>query len=655
MFSKILIANRGEIAVRIIQTCHEMGIKAVAVYSDADADALHVRRADEAYCIGPAPATQSYLDIDHILTAARESGSQAIHPGYGFLAENPAFARAVVEAGLTWIGPSGEVIALLGDKVAAKELAHQAGVPIIPGYYGREQSIRQMTAAADEIGYPIMLKAAAGGGGKGMRIVNDPAEMAPALEAARREAQSAFGDDRIFLERLVVKPRHIEIQILLDACGNGVYLGERECSLQRRHQKVVEESPSPVMTRELRTAMGEDALRVARASGYTNAGTVEFLFGGDSYYFLEVNTRIQVEHPVTEMVTGLDLVRRQIEIASGRTLELSQLDVELKGHAIEVRLYAEDPATGFLPTTGTVDVFDPPLGAGIRNDVGIAAGGVISPYYDPLLAKLIVHAASRAEAALRLDDALSRYAVLGVVTNLSFLHWIAQQAWFREGRIHTGTLAETWSAERALGVPAMVVAAAAFFEMLSSDYAPAAGTQSPWRRTSGWRQGRTARTFRYQSAGSEHAAILTLSGDSWRVTIDGTTHQLGIRRAGNHELILQEGPEVWSMSVAAIPPGIAVEFDGVVYRLTRPVGDSTASVGARSGRDTLVSPMPGTVVKVAVEEGQRVLAHEPLVILEAMKMEHVIEAPHDGVVGQILFHVGDLVPANEPVVRLEAE
>ncbi len=656
MFSKILVANRGEIAVRIIQTCHEMGIAAVAVYSDIDADALHVRRADEAYAIGPPPALQSYLSIDNILRAAEESGAEAVHPGYGFLSENPAFARAVEAAGLVWIGPDADVIALLGDKVAAKKLAQSAGVPVIPGYYGEDQSPARMQAEAETIGFPIMLKAAAGGGGKGMRAVTRTEDLPAALEGAQREARSAFGDEHVFLEKLVHLPRHIEIQVLVDNYGHGVYLGERECSLQRRHQKVVEESPSPIMTPALRSAMGEDALRVARASGYRNAGTVEFLFTGDRYYFLEVNTRIQVEHPVTEMVTGVDLVRRQIEIADQQRLDLSQLDVTSDGHAIEVRLYAEDAESGFLPATGTLADFRPPLGPGIRNDIGVTEGSVISQYYDPMLAKLVIHAPDRDQSVRRLQDALQRYVVLGCTTNLSFLHWISQQRWFQEGRVDTGMLERQWGeTEGGAGMPDNVLLAAAAYQVLREGGRNDPPVVNPWSQTSGWRVAGTRRTFSFRYRNADFTATLERAHDGWQVSVGGRHRTVAISGGPNGQIVLRDGPAVWAASVSDTDGRLDVLHAGTVYRLV-PAGHDMSgleSVPTDAGNQSLTVPMPGTVVKVAVHAGQHVTAHQTLVVLEAMKMEHVIEAPADSTVREILYREGDLVPANEPVIRLE--
>src|SRR5579884_61618 len=649
MFSKVLVANRGEIAVRIMQTCREMGIGTVAVYSEVDASSLHVQRADEAYCIGPAPALQSYLCIDEILRVAVESGAQAVHPGYGFLAENADFARAVTDAGLAWIGPPARVIALLGDKVASKRLAEETGVPVIPGYYGEEQSAARLQVEAGRIGYPVMLKAAAGGGGKGMRVVDSPAQMEGAVDGAQREAHSAFGDSRLFLERLLMHPRHIEIQVLLDARGYGIYLGERECTIQRRHQKVLEESPSPVVTEQIRTDMGEAALRLARAAGYTNAGTVEFLFAGDRFYFLEVNTRLQVEHPVTEMVTGLDLVRHQLEIAAGEPLRLSQLNVSLRGHAIEARLYAEDPDHNFLPATGRISDYRPPTGPGIRNDVGVYAGGEITPYYDPILAKLIVHAETRADAVERLTRALARYPILGVTTNLGFLSWVAGTPAFGSGRMDTQLVEREWP-PRDRSFPPEVILAAVGVDLLEPVSTKAGG--NPWAVESGWRSGASARRFRYEAAGQEWDVTACRATNGWEVTLGGQSHLVHFGTGGPGVIVVREGPRVLEFSAARSDTGTSVFYNGTVYDVRRPQAIAGTESAAHGGGAGLSAPMPGTVVKVAVAPGQRVEAHEPLVVLEAMKMEHVVAAPHAGVVDAVMFNVGDLVPAGAPVVRM---
>lgn len=651
-FKKILIANRGEIAVRICRACREMGIESVAVYSEADADALHVGMADEAVYIGPAPAGDSYLNIPSLLRAAEVTGAEAVHPGYGFLAENPEFARAVAGAGLTWIGPSAETIALLGDKLAAKKLAEDAGVPVVPGYGGADQRVERLVEEADRIGYPVMVKAAAGGGGKGMRVVASSDEIVPALESAAREAQAAFGDRRLFLERALIHPRHIEIQIFGDTAGNVIFLGERECSIQRRHQKVIEESPSPVLTPDLRSRMGEAALRVARAAGYVNAGTVEFLFAGDSFYFLEVNTRIQVEHPVTEMVTGLDLVRMQIDVAAGRPLPVRQMDIDPRGHSVEARLYAEDPSSGFLPATGTLAIFSPPLGPGIRNDVGVAPGSTVTPYYDPILAKLAVHADTREEAVARLRSALAHFSVLGVTTNARFLHWIVETADFTAGRMDTGYVDRCWDPPSDAELPAEVVLLALALDMTRSG--SAGGRRGPWNATSGWRLGGAARTYRYKWTGRVIEAVIELSAG-------GTWHVLSGQSEWEARFHVGDGGRVTVLTANTVITGFAVEgrvgidisWRGLSYTLSRP--DLSASVAGTAGtlsRANLCAPMPGTVVKLLVEPGEAVAPHQALVVMEAMKMEHVIEAPEAGVVRDVYFQEGDMVPAGATLVRL---
>lgn len=656
-FRKVLIANRGEIAVRIIQTCREMGILTAAVYSEADADALHVLQADEAYCVGPPPALESYLNIGTVLKAARASGVDAIHPGYGFLAESPAFARAVQDAGVVWIGPPPDVIALMGDKVACKQLAERAGVPVVPGYDGADQSSQRMLAEAERIGYPVMLKAAAGGGGRGMRAVTDSEGLPAALEGAKREARSAFGDDRVFLEKLLTRPRHVEIQVFADAHGNAIHLGERDCSTQRRHQKVVEESPSPVITTELRHAMGNAAVRLALSGGYRNAGTVEFLFADDSYYFLEMNTRIQVEHPVTEMVAGLDLIALQIQVAAGYPLPLSQLDVQLRGHAIEARIYAEDAEAGFVPATGTLEVFRPPLGPGLRNDVGVFEGASVSQYYDPLLAKVVVHAETRSAAVSRLQEAIERYGALGVTTNVGFLHWITEGKEFREGRVDTGFVDRNWPPKKDLELPPEVLMAAAAFEVAQAPVASRDRPFNPWTDGGTWRATGATRTLFYAFAGRDNAVQATRTkGTSWIFRIGDEVHEIDVQPGGPGVLLLRRQAAVMTFFIARSPVGIAVTWRGTAFLLRRTGRLLAARAGQKStGSAGLTAPMPGTVVKVAAKKGQQVRAREALVVLEAMKMEHVIEAPHSGIVREILFHEGEMVPAGAPVVRLEEE
>lgn len=659
-YSKLLIANRGEIAVRIVRTCRQMQIKTVAIYSTPDSTALHVQSADEAYWVGPAPAAGSYLNIDAILGVARASGAEAVHPGYGFLAENAAFAQAVYDAGLIWIGPDPEVIALMGDKVAAKRLAGSVGVPLVPGYEGEDQTEGRMLREAERLGFPVMLKAAAGGGGRGMRVVADPDALSRGLESARREARAAFGDDRIFLEKLLKGARHVEIQVVADSHGNVIHLGERDCSIQRRQQKVVEESPSPVMTPDVRDRMGRDAVSLARAAGYVNIGTVEFLFSADSYYFLEMNTRIQVEHPVTELITGLDLVRLQLQIASGRPLGMSQLDVRLDGHAIEARVYAEDAQNGFLPATGRLRVFQPPLGPGVRNDVGVLEGSEVTTHYDPLLAKLVVAASTRSEALGKLDDALAEYSIVGVTTNLAFLRWVAQQEQFKSGRAGTEFLEENWRPLELADPPREALLAAASAVILSTGWevhGPRADKpHNPWRNAGGRRPGGSSRSvsFRFADRRCRIDVVRAPDGD-WDMTVAGQTTRVRIEKAGAHGIVLSADNRVVRATTAHTVTAVTISLAGRTYTFERDTPSDSYRVETGGGIESegVSSPMPGTVVEVAVQEGQHVGANQPLVVLEAMKMEHVIQAPHEAIVQAVLYGVGDLVPAGATVVRLE--
>lgn len=500
IMKRLLIANRGEIAVRVIRACREMGISPVVVYSEADARALHVSLADAAVCIGPAPARESYLNMDGILEAGRRLGADAVHPGYGFLSENPAFAQACVDAGFVFVGPPAPVIRMLGDKIAAKRLMASAGVPVVPGYSGEAQDEETLRAEAARVGYPVLIKAAAGGGGRGMRVAQDAQTFPVVLEEARREAMAAFGDDRVLLERYLAAPRHVEFQIFGDAQGNVVHLYERECSIQRRHQKILEESPSPVLTPELRARMAEAAVTVGRVAGYVNAGTVEFLVEGGadgdaSFYFLEVNTRLQVEHPVTEMLTDVDLVRWQLEVADGRPLPARQEEIRPQGHVMEARIYAEDAAQGFLPSVGVLQEWRPPEGPGIRVDSGVERGDAVSPHYDPMLAKLIVQGRTRLEALARMEQALDRFSVVGVQTIIPYLLAIVRHPDFQRGETTTRFLSAHfagWRPDSAVPEEALLALVA---EALLSEV-PAAGAAvrgrrghfaDPWRAPSGWR------------------------------------------------------------------------------------------------------------------------------------------------------------------------
>ncbi len=491
---RVLIANRGEIAVRVIRACREAGLSPVAVYSDADRDALHVALADAAYFLGPGAAAESYLCQEKVIAAARQAGADAVHPGYGFLSENTDFAQACLDAGLTWIGPPPDVIRTLGDKGEAKRLMASAGVPVVPGYNGEDQSDARLGQEAQQVGVPLLIKAAAGGGGRGMRVVRELGEFFPLLTEARREAEAAFGDGRVLLEKLIERPHHVEFQIFGYAQGNVVHLFERECSIQRRHQKIIEESPSPILTPRLRERMAAAAVEAGRAAGYVGAGTVEFLVSDEEFYFLEVNTRLQVEHPVTEMVTGLDLVQWQFQVADGEALPLRQEEVTARGHALEARIYAEDPANGFLPSLGRLAQWLTPSGPGVRVDSGIERGSEVSPFYDPMLAKLIVQGATRAEAVARMERALRTFAVLGVQTNIAYLLAIVRHPQFRAGETTTGFLTEHFAHWRAPSVPPNDVLLALAAEAMTREERRPAATHpmdadrySPWRESKGWR------------------------------------------------------------------------------------------------------------------------------------------------------------------------
>jgi 3-methylcrotonyl-CoA carboxylase alpha subunit len=670
MFKSVLIANRGEIAVRVIAACHEMGIRAIAVYSEADRAALHVRLADESWLLGPAPARESYLNIEAILCAARDSGAEAVHPGYGFLSENADFAEACAKAGIVFIGPPPEAIRLMGSKTAAKRAVEQAGVPTVPGFMGDTRDARKLEREAGRIGYPVMVKASAGGGGKGMRVVQSAAEFAESLAAAQREALAAFGDDSVFLEKLVVAPRHIEFQILADTHGNVIHLGERDCSIQRRHQKVVEESPSVALTPKLRATMGDAAVRAAQAAGYVNAGTCEFLLDADgSFYFLEMNTRLQVEHPVTESVTGLDLVRHQLRIAAGEPLGLKQETITPRGHAIEVRLYAEDPANGYLPSTGEVLVFEPPRAPGVRVDTGITAGSEVSVHYDPMLAKLIVSAENRPAALDRLRCALESFAVLGVATNIRLLRAIADDADFQAGKATTAFLEthDMSAATHPLTPPTEVLVAAALWETLEAPQKITSGGKpfNPWARGGVGASAGGTRRFRYSDGAGEHLVTTTTAADGrgYSVTVDGEPYADGaalgaLLDGAAHALTVRLAGAQRSYYLARRGYDLLISTGGASYTLARPrpltVESAASHADAASGTQTLEAPMAGTVIKVNVAEGDSVAAQQTLVVLGAMKMEHAIVAPYAGHVRSVRFAAGDVVPGGEVLVVLDA-
>jgi len=672
MFEKILIANRGEIAVRILATCREMGIRTVAVYSDVDHNARHVRMADEAYAIGPAPAAQSYLRIATILAVAQQSGAEAIHPGYGFLSENADFVEACERAGIVFIGPSAKAMRAMGAKISAKQIARSVDAPTVPGYAGESQDETTLLQEAHRVGFPLLIKASAGGGGKGMREVHNANTFVEQLAGAKREALASFGDDTVFLERLIQHPRHVEIQILGDMHGTMLHLGERECSIQRRHQKIVEESPSVALTPELRAEMGATAVRIARAAGYVNAGTMEFILDADKhYYFLEMNTRLQVEHPVTELVTGLDLVRLQLLIAAGEPLAVTQEQVSHRGHAIEVRIYAEDAEHNFLPSTGTINTFNMSEGPGIRVDSGVEDGDEITQFYDPMIAKLIVYGEDRNAAISRLQRALEQSALFGVTTNIPLLHSIALHPAFRAGLTHTGFLNEYRLLEPTTQqkLPQEVLVAAAIYEGtqdVQSVYAQHPTSSSvqptnPWKMLGPWRMIGEARRIVYRSQEQEHIVALTQAPlvDAWNVIVDeqaiGTVEYI----LGNEGLVLLRHGEVQTrVYVNTKAPGeVQVMLNGSLYQLERkqpPDVDATAhGENLVRSQKALTAPMAGTIVKVQVHDGDNVEALQVLVVLSAMKMEHAIIAPHAGKVRHVHYQEGAVVRGGVVVVEME--
>jgi len=653
-FDTVLIANRGEIAVRVIRTLRTMGIRSVAVFSDADAEARHVKEADVAVGIGPAPARLSYLDINAVAAAAQRTGAQAVHPGYGFLSENAQFAAALQAAGIVFIGPPVAAIQTMGDKIAAKAAVSAFGVPVVPGIARPGLTDADLIAGAAETGYPVLVKPSAGGGGKGMRVVHQPAELPAALVSARREAASAFGDDTLFLERFVLNPRHIEVQVLADGYGNVVHLGERECSLQRRHQKVIEEAPSPLLDPATRARIGAAACDTARSVDYTGAGTVEFIVSADrpdEFFFMEMNTRLQVEHPVTEMVTGIDLVELQLRIAAGEKLPIGQDDITMRGHAIEARVYAEDPARGFLPTGGEVLDLAEPEGPGVRVDSGLAPGMVIGSEYDPMLAKVIAHAGDRPAALRALDRALADTAVLGVTTNIEFLRFLLADSDVAAGRLDTGLLDRRTPDYLPAQHGDDELIAAAAYKWLRCWPVPVGDL---WAVPSGWRLGeRAPTTFRLHAGertdhvyltgtpssatarvegGESHSLTASLDGDRLTTTLDGLRTEY---------LVAASDGQIW-LSRA----GRTAMVEEVREAPVRPDDE-------QSGDAELTSPMPGSVVAVGVQDGQPVDAGTLVATVEAMKMEHALAAPVDGVV-ELLVAVGDQVKVGQPLARITA-
>ncbi|CAM5546236.1 acetyl-CoA carboxylase biotin carboxylase subunit [Streptomyces avidinii] len=676
MFSTVLVANRGEIAVRVIRTLRQLGIRSVAVFSDADADARHVREADTAVRIGPAAAAESYLSVERLLDAARRTGAEAVHPGYGFLAENAAFAQACADAGLAFIGPPASAISLMGDKIRAKETVKAAGVPVVPGSSGSGLTDAELVDAAAEIGMPVLLKPSAGGGGKGMRLVRDEAVLAEEIAAARREARSSFGDDTLLVERWVDRPRHIEIQVLADAHGNVVHLGERECSLQRRHQKVIEEAPSVLLDEKTRAAMGAAAVDAARSCGYVGAGTVEFIVpGGDpsSYYFMEMNTRLQVEHPVTELITGLDLVELQLRVAAGEPLGFDQSEVTLTGHAIEARVCAEDPARGFLPSGGTVLALSEPSGGAVRTDSGLTAGVPVGSTYDPMLSKVIVHGPDRATALRMLRAALADTVILGVQTNAGFLRRLLAHPDVVSGDLDTGLVERDLPSLLPEGVPDEVYATAALLAQ-GPRALPGPAPQTPARldqwvdpfdAASGWRLGGTPAwtVHHFRLPGQDAVEVRSRRSGSDTELALSASPAIEARGPGQ-----SPGAPARGRVLTRTPDTVTVELDGVTHRFshaTSPEGtwlgrdadswhvqtydpvEANLRGGTGSGADTLAAPMPGTVTVVKVAVGDRVTAGQSLLVVEAMKMEHVISAPHAGTVTELDVTPGTTVAMDQ--------
>jgi len=663
VFRKILIANRGEIACRVMRSAERLGIRTVAVYSDADRDALHVRLAGEARRIGPAAARESYLNADAVIAAARETGAEAIHPGYGFLSENESFARNCAAAGIVFIGPTPEAIAAMGDKSAAKTLMEKAKVPLVPGYHGENQDAGVLLGHAEAIGFPVLIKASAGGGGKGMRIVHRGADFEQALASCRREAKSAFGDDRVLVERYLERPRHIEVQVFGDAHGNCVHLFERDCSVQRRHQKVLEEAPAPGMSASRRREMGEAAVAAAKAIAYRGAGTVEFIAEQDGrFYFMEMNTRLQVEHPVTEMITGLDLVEWQLRVAAGEPLPRKQEDIALRGHAIEARLYAEDPARSFVPATGRlVHLLFPAATESVRIDTGVERGATISPHYDPMIAKLIVWGEDREAALARLRVALAGCEVAGVTTNVEFLQRLAGCGAFAQADLDTGLIERCRDELFPPGTPAPdeALAAVALAELLleqgsASERALASGDpHSPWNEVDGWRLNEDSHhDFVFTEGETQYPVTVRFLAAGQRVVIAGREYTLeGERLAGDALLVRLDGR---AFKARALREGGDWHlFSAGGYRRIS-LRDELHGLDVDAGGGTLAAPMPGKVVAVMVKPGQKVDKGAPLVVLEAMKMEHTIAAPADGVVKEIHYAPGEQVLEGAELIAFEA-
>jgi 3-methylcrotonyl-CoA carboxylase alpha subunit len=652
VFARILIANRGEIACRVARSARRLGVRTVAVYTDADRDALHVRAADEARRV------TSYLDIAAVLAAARDTRAEAVHPGYGFLAENAEFAAACRAAGVVFIGPSPEAIAAMGDKAAAKRLMEKAGVPLVPGYHGEAQEAKTLGQEAARIGFPVLIKPSAGGGGKGMRVVASAASFVAELEASKREAKAAFGDDRVLIERYLPKPRHIEMQVFGDSHGNVVHLFERDCSVQRRHQKVLEEAPAPNFARK--KEMGEAAVAAAKAISYAGAGTVEFIAEQDGrFYFMEMNTRLQVEHPVTEMITGLDLVEWQLRIASGEKIPLRQDQITVHGHAIEARIYAEDPQREFLPATGrVVHLRFPEQNPNVRIDTGVEQGAEITPWYDPMIAKLIVRASDRTRALARMRQALAEVEIAGVTTNVAFLRRVVAGKAFASAELDTG-LIERNRAELLSQVPVSneLLAAAAFAELAEEERAAgeraaaSSDPHSPWDRVDGWRLNEDSHhDFTFLEGGAAHAVRVLFRESGLRLGLDGRDHAFSGERLPDGRVLVRLDERAFKARAVRDGHDWHVFCEGEYRKLS--LRRELAGAGEDTRAGSLAAPMPGKIIKVMTEAGAKVAKGQALLILEAMKMEHTITAPVDGTVKEVHYAAGDQVLEGAELITL---
>ena len=670
MFKKILIANRGEIACRIIRTAQRLGVKCVAVYSEADAEARHVSLADEAYCIGPAAAKDSYLRADKILETAKQCGAEAVHPGYGFLSENADFAEACAKSGLVFIGPPPAAIRAMGSKSAAKDIMGKAGVPLVPGYHGDAQDASLLKKEAGKIGYPVLIKASAGGGGKGMRIVAKAADFTDALASCQRESRASFGDERVLLEKYLTRPRHIEIQVFADTRGDALHLFERDCSVQRRHQKVLEEAPAPGMSQARRNSMGEAAVAAARAIGYVGAGTVEFIAepgegkNAGTFYFMEMNTRLQVEHPVTEMITGLDLVEWQLRVACGEPLPRTQDELTISGHALEARVYAEDPAKDFLPSTGRITHLSTPAESRhVRMDSGVRAGDAISPYYDPMIAKLIVWDADRPAALARMRAALEQFQVVGVSTNTEFLARLVACEAFATADLDTG-LIERHRAELLPEPPVAgdaVLALAALAELLAIERRArerAAGSGdpcSPWGSCDGWRLNQdNHHILVFRQGAREHAVTAHYRPGRYELELPGGRHSLTGAWQADGSLTARLEDAVLQANVVMSGAMLDVFFRGTRYRLELH-DPALHEIATDAHGGSLAAPMPGKIIAVLTRNGAKVEKGTPLIILEAMKMEHTIIAPGRGTVKDINYKVGEQVAEGAELLGFDLE